>query len=43
METESIPAIFHLNPLEAAKGLTVLSTPQDLRITSGSWVSGTQH
>jgi hypothetical protein len=37
------PPIFPLSPSEAAKGSRVLSTLQDLRITSGSWVSGMQH
>jgi hypothetical protein len=37
------PTIFLLSPEEATKGFRVLSTPQDLGITSGSRVSGTQH
>jgi hypothetical protein len=35
--------MFCLNPAEAAKGSRVLFTPQELGITSGSLVSGTQH
>ena len=38
----STPAIFLLSPAEAAKSSRVLSTPQNLRITSRSRVSGTQ-
>jgi hypothetical protein len=37
------PAIFFLNPTEATRGPRVLSMPQDLGVTSGSQVSGTQH
>lgn len=37
------PAIFFLNPVEAARSPRVLSMPQDLRITWGSRVSGAQH
>jgi hypothetical protein len=37
------PAILLLNPAEAAKGSRVLSMLEDLRITLGSLVSGTQH
>jgi hypothetical protein len=37
------PTIFFLNPAEDAQGSRGLSMPQDLRITSGSRVSGTQH
>jgi hypothetical protein len=37
------PSIFCLNPVEAAKDPRGLSTPQHIRITSGSPVSGTQH
>jgi hypothetical protein len=32
-----------LSPAEATKGSRVLSMPQDLGITSGSQVNGTQH
>jgi hypothetical protein len=39
----TMPTIFLLNPLEATRGPRVLSTPQDLGITSGSRVSGTRH
>ena len=35
--------IFLLSPAGATKGPRVLSTPQDLGITSGLLVSGTQH
>ena len=35
--------IFRWNPVEAPKGSRVLSILQDLRITSGSQVSGMQH
>jgi hypothetical protein len=37
------PAIFLLSPVEIAKDSRVLSMPQDLGITLGSWVSGMQH
>jgi hypothetical protein len=36
-------SIFLLNPAEASKGSRVLSMLQDLVITLGSWMSGTQH
>ena len=39
----STPAILLLSSREAAKGCRVLSKPQNLRITSGSRVSGMQH
>ena len=39
----SSPTIFHLKAADAAKGLRVLSTLQDLGITSGSHASGAQH
>ena len=37
------PTIFLLSPAEATKDSIMLSTPQDLGVTLGSLVSGTQH
>jgi hypothetical protein len=43
VRVRATPAIFLLSPAEATKDSRVLSTPQGIRLTSGTRVSGMQH